>query len=312
MAVALVAKDKDLAPWLMSFQTIAPHIKVFDGLTESDPSTNNQVICAVVWNHPEGFLDRYPNLKIIASMGAGVDHIFKDSKLNKKIPITRVVDDNLSKGMNEYLLATILNYCRQLTAYSQQQQKQQWRPEYYKSLADVQIGIMGLGELGTSAARYLNKLGCQISGWSRTEKQINGVVSYFGQQQLPDFLAPLDILIGLLPLTSATQNIVNQKLFAQMKPGAYFINAARGGLVVEQDLIEAITSGQLSGACLDVFNHEPLPQNHPFWKQDDILITPHIASLTTPQSVVAQIVDNYERSMSGKPLANQVDPLLGY
>ena len=171
---------------------------------------------------------------------------------------------------------------------------------------------MGLGQLGADAAKKLYQLGFQVTGWSRTPKKVDGVQSFAGDGALNDFLSLANVLICLLPLTPATKGILNYKTFEKLPAGSYLINVARGAHLVEQDLLEALETGRISGACLDVFQVEPLPVGHPFWNHPKIIITPHISSLTYPKAVVPQIVENYHRTKLGKPLLNQVDIERGY
>jgi glyoxylate/hydroxypyruvate reductase A len=171
---------------------------------------------------------------------------------------------------------------------------------------------MGLGQLGADAAVKLVTMGFEVAGWSRTPKDINGVVSYAGDEALDDFLSISNILICTLPLTPDTEGILNSGTFKKLPAGAYVINVARGKHLIEEDLLKALDSGHISGACLDVFQVEPLPENHPFWSRPNITITPHISSLTDPKAVMPQIIENYHRIKSGKPLINVIDVTRGY
>jgi glyoxylate/hydroxypyruvate reductase A len=176
----------------------------------------------------------------------------------------------------------------------------------------MRVGILGLGELGSYVAGRLAGLGFTVQGWSRSAKSFEGITSYCGGEGLAAFLAAIDILVCLLPLTAATKDILNNRLFRQLPNGAYIINVARGDHLVEKDLLAAIDGGHLSGALLDVFRTEPLPQEHPFWRHPRITVTPHISSITHPESAVLQILENYHRALAGQPLLNQVDPARGY
>jgi glyoxylate/hydroxypyruvate reductase A len=245
-------------------------------------------------------------------MGAGVEHILCDPDLPHGVPITRIVDPSMSQSMSEYIIMVVLNYCRHYDLYRKQQIEKEWLVKIPIRARDAGIGIMGLGQLGGDAAKKLSHLGFQVSGWSRTPKMMNGVRTFSGDGQLIEFLAHTRTLICLLPLTAATKDLLNLGLFNKLQRGAYLVNVARGELLVEQDLLEALESGQLSGACLDVFRNEPLPQDHPFWRHPKIFITPHISSLTIPAAVVPQIVENYHRALSGDPLLHEVDIKRGY
>lgn len=267
---------------------------------------------ALVWMPEKGLLKSLPNLRAVFSLGAGVDHIFRDPDLPRGVPICRVVDPNLTQRMTEYVLLHVLRYHRQQPAYAALQAEGKWEELDQPAAADRRVGIMGLGALGADAARHLVGLGFQVAGWSRTRKEIAGVESFAGTAALDAFLHDLDILVCLLPLTPATEGILDKDLFARLKPGACLINAARGGHLVEADLIPALDSGRLGAATLDVFREEPLPVGHPFWRHPKITVTPHVASISDPRSVADQVAENVRRAEAGEPLLNVVDPAVGY
>jgi glyoxylate/hydroxypyruvate reductase A len=218
----------------------------------------------------------------------------------------------MAQSMSEYVVLGVLSYCRQFDAYRTDQSQKKWRPRIPLLAADMRIGIMGLGQLGKDAALKLSYLGFPVTGWSRTPKDIEGVKCLAGEEALDDFLSQTRILICMLPLTPKTRGILNQKTFDKLAAGAYVINMARGQHLIEKDLLAALDSGQLDGACLDVFEVEPLPEDHPFWSHPQIIITPHISSITYPRAVAPQIMDNYHRMKSGKALLHLVDVGRGY
>jgi glyoxylate/hydroxypyruvate reductase A len=267
---------------------------------------------AIAWNHPPSEFKKFKNLKCIASFGAGVDGILSDPDLPRDVVITRVVESSMPQFMSEYVILSVLNYCRQFDIYKNDKSKKRWQPRIPLLARDIQIGIMGLGQLGGDVATKLVQLGFTVAGWSQTPKSIPGVLSYAGSDALGDFLSRTHILICLLPLTAATEGILNRHLFEKLPEGAYLINVARGRHLEEADLLDALESGRLSGACLDVFKVEPLPEDHPFWDNPNIIITPHISSLTDPQAVMPQIFENYQRMKSGKSLLHVVDVERGY
>lgn len=276
------------------------------------PDTGNcaDITFVLVWHYPPGELKKYPHLKCISSLGAGVDHIFKDPELPAQAAIVRVVDPLLIRDMTHYILWAVLQQVRHISLYQQQQQQAQWRP--HVPFPEITIGIMGLGQLGQDAAQRLHALKFSVIGWSRTAKKLPGIECLSGDAEWHAFLKRSAILVNLLPLTPQTENILNEDTFALLPKNAYIINVARGQHLVENDLLTALDSGHLSGACLDVFREEPLPANHPFWHHPKILITPHIASISNPASVAAQIVENYQRSLNNQPLLYQVNRELGY
>ena len=276
-----------------------------------DTGSLEDVTFALVWNHPPGALGRFPALGCVASMGAGVDAILADPEL-PDVPIVRIVDPSLSRSMAEYLLLAVLGWIRQMDRYREDQPRRRWRPRIPRSPADVRVGIMGLGQLGAHAAAAFQRMGFVVSGWSRTPKTLAGVDTFCGPEERDRFLSDLDVLVCLLPLTDRTRGILNREVFGKLPQGAFLVNTARGGHLVEKDLLAALDTGQLAGACLDVFRTEPLPEDHPFWAHPKIAVTPHISSLTNPKAVCPQIIDNYRRLKTGRPLRNLVERGRGY
>lgn len=272
-----------------------------------------EIDVALVWRYPQGDLKRYPNLKLIYSLGAGVDHILDDPDLPAGVPLARIVDPaGLTAGMTEYVLLSVLRYHRHLPDYERQQRERRWKKLPIPIAARRRIGILGLGELGRDAGMKLAALGFPVAGWSRSPKSVPGLESFAGETMLPAFLARTDILVCLLPLTPTTMGIINARTLSLLPRGAYVINAARGGHVVDSDLIAALDSGQIAGATLDVFHTEPLPQDHPFWTHPKVTVTPHIASTTNPETAGEQIIANIRRLIAGGPLLHLVDRDAGY
>lgn len=270
----------------------------------------NDIDCVILWKQPHGLLKDFPNLKLIASYGAGVENILSDPSLPDGVPITRFVDDTLADQMAEFVLAAILNHRLHLTHYRELQAASAWRPGAF--LKGKNVTILGLGELGACAAKLLFQNGYTVSGWSRTEKNIEGVKSYYGNDQLNMSVKDADYIACILPLTPATKHILNKELFAAGKKGVYLINVGRGDHLNENDLLDSLYNEQVSGALLDVFATEPLPTGHPFWHHPKIHITPHISSPTDKAQVARQILENYHRTIQGKALIHQVDPKRAY
>ena len=242
-------------------------------------------------------------------MGAGVDHITGDPAISRDITVTRIVDEQLTVDMSAFVLALIMSYLKNISYHHC---NNTWEPKKYLRIEDAHVGSMGLGTLGGGLAEVLLKNDFKISGWSNSEKQMNGVSAFHGKDQLPEFLETVNILVCLLPLTPETEGILNKDLFKKLPKGAYVINVARGEHLVEEDLLEMVQQCHLSGASLDVFRKEPLPQDHPFWKEPKIMITPHIASITDPRKVVPQVAENYRRLQKGEDLKNVVPREKGY
>ncbi|SFN42582.1 2-hydroxyacid dehydrogenase [Salegentibacter flavus] len=309
MSLLIVSPGKDPKPWVKALQNQHPGLNIYVYPEEHD---KKEVDFVLAWKHPRGLFKNYPNLKVIASMGAGVDHITSDSELPENIQITKVVDNMLEEDMGNFVLSLILNYQRNLLIYQKQQAEKTWNPVTYKRNKDVNVGVLGLGHLGQTTAKTLAKNGFKVHGFSKTPKNIENIESFSGEDEMEAFLEKSEILVNLLPLTPETKNILNKGLFEKLPEGAYVINVARGEHLVELDLIEMLDKDHLSGAAMDVFRQEPLPEDHPFWEHPKVFITPHIASVTHPNYVVPQIVENYERMKEDEPLKNVVEREKGY
>ncbi|MGD8369061.1 MAG: glyoxylate/hydroxypyruvate reductase A [Desulfobacterales bacterium] len=308
MSFLILAPTVRTHAWEKQLRRLAPDLDLRVWPETGDP---DEVLFVLCWRHPPGVLDRFPNLACIASMGAGVDHILSDPEL-PRVPIVRVVDPSMARSMTEYLLLAVLHRVRQFDLYRLDQMQRAWRQRVPAQAAATRIGIMGLGELGRHAARAFRSLEFPVSGWSRTPKTIEGVQTFAGEEGFGPFLSNLRVLICLLPLTDATRGILCRRTFAGLPDGAYLINSARGEHLIEEDLLEALDDGKVSGACLDVFRTEPLPGGHPFWGRPEIRVTPHISSLTNPKDVCPQILENYRRLLEGRSLLNLVDREKGY
>ena len=308
-ALLVSSSAKSMQAWQRELLALAPGLDL-RLYPETGPAED--IVAALVWNHPpEDFL-RYPNLKAIISMGAGVDHLFRPPGPPPGVAVVRLVDRLLTSAMSEYVLLAVLRHHRQAEIYRAQQRTRIWHELPPPDTERTRIGIMGLGVLGMDAARKLAALGFRVAGWSRRRKEADGIESFVGREGLAPFLTRTDILVCLLPLTPATQGILNRETFALLPKGAYVINVARGGHLVENDLLDALDSGHLSGATLDVFETEPLPGEHPFWGHPKIILTPHVASVTVPRSCAPQVIDCLRRLAAGEKPLNLVDPVAGY
>lgn len=267
---------------------------------------------AIAWKPPVGVLASFPNLKGILSLGAGVDGILSDTELPASVPVVRMVDRCLTEGMSEYVLYWTIHYHRKLDVYMNWVSQGIWKRLRQIDTRERKVGFLGLGELGTDAATKVAALGFDVAGWSRSPKDVPNVTSFHGADGLKPFLARSEILIVLLPLTDATEGIVNADLLAGLPEGACVINAARGPHVVDEDLLAALDSGHIRAATLDVFHVEPLPADHPFWSHPKVTVTPHMASLTVPSSAADWIAENIRLIEDGKPPLNRVDLQKGY
>ncbi|MBL4893776.1 MAG: glyoxylate/hydroxypyruvate reductase A [Emcibacter sp.] len=307
MALLILMPNKDGRALSEALQDIDPNLDI-----RIWPETGNKqdIEYVIVWNHPPGELTKYPNLKVIASFGAGVDHIFKDHDLPENVALTRLVDDSLSGQMCEYIAGVILNQRLRLTEYREYQAAGIWTPK--EPRPGNNVCLLGLGSIGREVARYLANLNFAVSGWSQSPKDMDNIATFQGPEALGKAVADADYIVCLLPLTPKTTNILDNTLFNKMKKGAYLINAGRGGHLNEDDLMDALYQQQLSGACLDVFKVEPLPEDHPFWRHPKIYLTPHCASVTHLDKAAAQLHENYLNMKNSRPLLNRVDPTKGY
>jgi glyoxylate/hydroxypyruvate reductase A len=291
-----------------SLKTLDAELKIEIG--PENVKNQDEVEFAVVWNHPEGLLLNYPNLKAILSCGHGADSLLSDKKLPEGVPIVCLRSEIVAEWMSEYLLAVVLLKRRKLMEHATNQGIIEWGIDI--RVSGNQVSVLGLGFLGQAAAKVFLQMGFNVGGWSRTQKRVKGVKCYTGIEGLNEMLIKTDYLINLLPLTIQTHDLLNTETLSQLKRGAYLINVGRGETLVEEDLIPLLDDGHLSGACLDVFRTEPLAEGHPFWKHKKILITPHNSSSTPPYTVAPQILENYRRAISGHQLFNLVDLEHGY
>jgi glyoxylate/hydroxypyruvate reductase len=267
---------------------------------------------ALVWQPEPGLLASLPNLKLIVSLGAGVDHVLRDPELPASVPILRLVDPYMTQAMSEYVVLQVSRLHRLDFDYRAQQAAVEWREHAQKNAPERTVGILGFGQLGQDAGRRLQAIGFDVAGWSRSGRTVPGFATYGGADGLDALLARSEILVSLLPMTPETEGILDANLFARLPRGAGIINAGRGRHLVEDDLLAALASGQIGAAVLDVFREEPLPLAHPFWRHPRIIVTPHVAAETHPPTaaaIIAQAIDNFE---AGRPVANLIDRQRGY
>jgi glyoxylate/hydroxypyruvate reductase A len=261
---------------------------------------------------PPGALARLTNLKCVLSLGAGVDHILNDPGYPRGVPLSRVVDPYLTAGMSEYVVLHVLAHHRGLFRTLADQAQGRWKPFAAKRADETRVGFLGIGELGLDAARKLVPFGYRLAGWSNTRKNEPGIESFAGIGELPAFLDRTDILVCLLPLTATTRGILNTATFELLPEGASVINAARGGHLIEPDLVAALDSGHLAGATLDVFSTEPLPAESPLWSHPKVMVTPHMAAITDPRSTAVAMAESMARVRRGEAPLNEVDVARGY
>jgi len=301
-------------PWVKRFSELLPERRCVADRAEVDPAS---IGYTAAWKHEPGALAGLPNLKAVFSLGAGVDHLFRDRYL-PDVPLVRIVDPDLTLRMGEWVALHVLRYHREYDRYAAQQKQVLWQENYDQPAArEVRVGILGLGVLGQHAARVLGTIGFDLAGWSRSPRDVPGIACFAGENELPAFLARTDILVCLLPLTPDTRGILNRDLFSKLArdgriAGPVVLNAGRGGLQVESDIIACLDDGTLAAATLDVFETEPLPPSSPLWLHPRVSITPHNSAMSAPEAVARQVAEQIRRFESGLPLENLVDRDAGY
>jgi glyoxylate/hydroxypyruvate reductase A len=295
--------------WSAALARYLPELEVRVWPEIGDPA---EIDVALVWRPPAGLLGSLPKLGLVASLGAGVDHIFGNGEVPPQVPIVRLVDPYMTVAMSEYVQLQVLRLHRQDLSYLRQQGAGEWQPHDQPNAEARRVGILGLGALGGDAALKLRVLGFDVAGWSRSARKLPGIACHHGPDGLDAVLRRSEILVCLLPLTPETRGVMDGRLFARLPRGAAIVNCARGAHLVEEDLIPALDGGQLSAAVLDVFRQEPLPQDHPFWRHSRIVVTPHVAAATNAATAAAIVADNLRRFHEGRPLLNRVDQGRGY
>lgn len=294
--------------WRDIFARDAPEIEFRLWPDCGDP---RKVDYLVVWQPPPNLGETFPDLKVLFSIAAGVDHLDLAS-LPPEVPLVRMVEPGITRTMVDYVSLATLVLHRNLLDYLAQQRLKVWREIRVRPSEDRRIGVMGLGVLGSAVLDRLGALGFRRSGWSRSEKRVAGVDCHHGTDGLRKFLSDLDVLVCLLPLTPETCGILGAETFAMLPRGAGVVNVGRGGHLVEADLLAALDSGHLAGAVIDVLEAEPPVPEHPFWTHPRIIMTPHIASMTQPRTAAPLLLENIRRFERGEPLFNVVDRARGY
>ena len=300
--------------WMKRFGDVCPDRSIVEMPDRSfDP---NEVHYAAVWKPKPGELAAFRNLRIIFNLGAGVDALMVDSTL-PDVPLVRVAVPDLTERMTEYVVLHALMHHRQELYLRDSQRVKRWSPQPQWAAGAITVGIMGLGVLGAHAAGVLRQVGFKVVGWSRSPKEIAGVPCFHGEQQLEAFLRQTDILVSLLPLTADTRGILNRGIFEKLNRDSpmgapVLINAGRGALQNEADILSCLEDGTLGGASLDVYVTEPLPADSPFWTHPKVVLTPHNAADTDPEEISKYVAQQIERFEAGGALENVVDRNQGY
>lgn len=310
MAVLVLTNPQPPEPFVEELRRVLPDEQVFTDV-EAARAHAEKIEVVLLWRLSSGMLDAFPSVKFLAASAAGVDKIIGPA-LPPSLPLTRTVDVQQNQQIAQYVCAMVLRHVRQQALYDAQQNDKVWKRHPISSPSSVTVGLMGLGESGQVVATALLALGFTVCGWSRSPKKIPNVESFSGSAGLLSMVGHCQVLVCLLPLTPETTSIVNAELLAKLPRGAFLINVARGLHVVEQDLAQALESGQLGGAALDVQGQEPMPSDDPLWNVRNLLITPHVASLPSAKAVVSQLAENLLRVRRGEPLLRLVDTRIGY
>ena len=306
MRLYYFAQGTKAAPWVDGLRAALPGAEVAEWSPGAPPADY-----VVVWSPPQQLLDEQPGLKAIFNTGAGVDALLR-LKLPPHAKLVRLDDAGMSAQMAEYVCHAAIRHYRELDAYEAAIGQRQWAYRRPRSREDFPVGVMGLGVLGTRVAQALRHFEFPVLGWSRTPREIDGVRCFSGEAGFQAFLAGSRVLVCLLPLTPQTEGILNRRTLGALLPGGYLINVARGGHLVEADLLALLDEGRLAGATIDVLRQEPPPADHPFWNHPKIQLTPHTSARTDRDASIAQIAGKIRALERGEPVAGVVDPLRGY
>jgi len=306
MKITFCCTDTKAEPWLQGLAAALPQadISVWQaGAPQAD--------YAVVWSPPQQFIDEQPGLKALFNIGAGVDALL-GLRLPPALRVVRLDDAGMAVQMAEYVCHALVRHFREFDGYEADMRAGRWSYRKPRLRQDFPVGVMGLGVLGERVARAALQFDFPVLGWSRSARQIAGVRCFSGAEGFGDFLAGTRVLVNLLPLTPETRDIMNQDTLSRLLPGAYVINVARGAHLVDEDLLALIDAGHVAGATLDVFRTEPLPAQHPFWREPRITLTPHTSARTLRDESIAQIARKITALARGEPIAGVVDHARGY
>jgi glyoxylate/hydroxypyruvate reductase A len=307
MALLILMPERDPAELVAGLAQLDADLEV---RVWPDVDRPEAVEAVVAWNHPPGVLKQLPNLQLVISYGAGVDHMLQDPSLPEGVSLARIVDPQLVTDMVEYVVGAVIAWRRGWARYAELQVRAVWDPQPYSRASSVLV--LGMGQLGSAVARALTSLGHKVCGWSRSPADVDGVTSVSGNDGLVAALPEADIVICLLPLTPATDQLLDHRLLARMRPGSLLLNLGRGRHIVEPDLLAGLDRGRPGAAWLDVFADEPLPSDHLFWRHPMVTMTPHVASLTDPVSAARLIMAELHRLRRGQPPLHPVDRRRGY
>jgi glyoxylate/hydroxypyruvate reductase A len=311
MKIVFCCTNTKAEPWLEGFRKALPGVDIWEWQAAEPGQVPKLADHAVVWSPPQRFIDEQTQLQNVFNIGAGVDALLK-LNMPASMNIVRLNDAGMSVQMAEYVCHAVIRHFREFDHYDKDAAVQRWSYRKPSLRAEFPIGILGAGVLGSHVARALQMFQFPVNVWCRSPKLIDGVTSFSGAAQLPDFLKATRVLVNLLPLTPDTENILNQANLSQLQAGAYLINVARGKHLVEQVLLDLLAKGHMAGATLDVFREEPLPAGHAFWQHPQITITPHTSARTLRDESIAQIAGKIKAVYAGQAIEGRVDKVRGY
>lgn len=292
-------------------QALTAELPGLDFRVDPEVGDPRDIRYALTWVPPDGFFARFPNLELVVNLGAGVDALMGRDDL-VPVKFSRLSDPGMVAMMTSYVVFAVTRYARDIPVFERAKRRGEWDYVHPRPLFEIKVGVLGLGELGAAAARMLATMGFSVSGWSRSPKVIEGVETLTGREGLETLLSTSEIVVCLLPLTPHSRHMLGAKELALMPRGAKFINCSRGALVDEEALIAALRSGAIGEATLDVFEQEPLPAGHALWSLDNVLITPHLASITVPALAAKNVAESIRRVRRGLPPLHEVEPARGY
>ena len=307
-ALVFYSEFDEPGPWSQALTELLPSL---DFRVHPDVGNPEDVHYALVWRPEPGFFERFKNIRLVVNLGAGVDSLTNRDDL-PDVQVSRLSDPGMVALMRSYVLFSVIRYARDMPDFERAKQRGEWHYIHPRPLHQTRVGILGLGALGAAAATALAELGFDVRGWDHARKDLPGVACFSDPNDWKRFLGELDILVNMMPLTPQTRRLIDADVLSGLPKGAKFVNASRGEVVDEAALVDALRSGHVGGATLDVFETEPLPRDHPFWSMENVYITPHLASITVPEMAAKDVAESIRRVHRGKDALHRIDLSRGY